>query len=71
MIELALNNLTINVKSMEYNIRRELNVNEIEQVNGGWFWGFIGGWAGGHALNWAISKDWGNSSNDWETNIAP
>jgi len=35
MIELALNNPTMNVGYMEYNIMRELNVSEIEQVNGG------------------------------------
>ena len=56
---------------MENNIMRELNVNEIKQVNGGWFWGFIGGWAGGHALDWAISQDWGSSRYDNGTRLAP
>jgi len=38
MIELALNNSTMNVEYMEYNIMRELRVNEMEQVHGGIIW---------------------------------
>lgn len=49
---------------------RELNVNEIEQVNGGWFWAFVGGYVGGKVLDAAIDADWGNSSEDQDTNLA-
>lgn len=59
MIELALNNPTINVGHMEYNIMRELNVNEIEQVNGG-VYQYVVGWAFGHTLD-AIIRNWRGS----------
>ena len=73
MIELVLNNRQLNVGYMEYNIMRELNVNEIEQVNGGWFWAFIGGWIGGHAMDSAI-ENWRGATSYREfgdTRLAP
>jgi hypothetical protein len=54
---------------MEYNTMRELNVNEIEQVNGGIYQWFAG-WAAGEALSWSIRQSWGTST--WsEMSVAP
>jgi hypothetical protein len=49
---------------------RELNVKEIEQVNGG-IWQWLIGWAAGEALSWSVRQDWGSSRYNWQTNIAP
>jgi len=45
---------------------RELNVNEIEQVNGGRWWRWV--WMAGEA---AAGIDWGDASGDPDTNLAP
>ena len=50
---------------------RNLNVNEFEQVNGGWFTNFAVSWALGNALDWGFRQNWGSSRNNWDTNIAP
>jgi hypothetical protein len=58
---------------MEYNIMRELDVNEIKEVSGGWFWAFIGGWGGGKAIDSAIFH-WRGASGYTEfndTRVAP
>jgi hypothetical protein len=54
---------------MEYNIMRELDVTEIEQVNGGMrnLWWYLGG----KLLDAALEADWGSSMDDPDTNLAP
>ncbi|MCH2055724.1 MAG: hypothetical protein MK214_03730 [Thalassotalea sp.] len=34
---------------------RELNVNEIEAINGG-YWQYVAGWAIGHAIDYALES---------------
>lgn len=61
---------------MEYNIMRELNVNEIEAVNGGnpYVIGAVVGWAVSKGLDAAVEAlsevDWGEASYE-EMTVAP
>ena len=47
---------------------RELNVNEIEEVNGGWGWLWSG--LAYDALKWGARQDWGTASYE-DMMIAP
>ena len=50
---------------------RELNVNEMEEVSGGghrkgFGWGLVF-----EIIDWGMAQDWGDASDNWDTNLAP
>ncbi len=42
---------------------QELNMDELQQVNGGWFWGMVGGYIFGEEAN-----DWRDNSSSYGSN---